>query len=172
MTPEQDTADAALITDLHAVLQAVPPAGRGRLLDRVRLYFCGTANVPAIQHPSAQKFGLEPLLRHAGAEEARAIRQAWAADWARTRDLILLAIASFDPSRQATDGKGDWIAERVIARAAELNLTAYAIAKRTEGAVTENAVKDFLSRRCSLSSRKLQHLFKVLGLTVVVDPRA
>ena len=60
----------------------------------------------------------------------------------------------------------DWIQERVIARAAELQLTAYAIAKRTDGAVSPDHVQDYLQRRKSMGSHKLQHVLNVLGLTI------
>lgn len=63
----------------------------------------------------------------------------------------------------------DWIQERVIAQAAELELTAYAIAQQTEGAVSEDHVRDYLTRRKSMGSHKLQHVLKVLGLKLICD---
>lgn len=66
----------------------------------------------------------------------------------------------------AANLRRDWIQEAVIARAAELGLTAYALAKLTGGAVSEDHVKDYLERRKSMGSHKLQHLLAALGLTV------
>lgn len=60
----------------------------------------------------------------------------------------------------------DWIQSAVIARAAKLDLTSYAIAKLTGGAVSEDHVRDYLTRRKSMGSHKLQHCLRVLGLTV------
>lgn len=55
----------------------------------------------------------------------------------------------------------------VNARAYELNLTAYAIAKATNGQVSEDAVRNFLAGRSSLTVAKLQALLPVLGLELV-----
>lgn len=68
-------------------------------------------------------------------------------------------MASQDPS--------DWIQSRVIARANELGLTAYAIAQKTGGRVSNDHVKDYLERRKSMGSHKLQHVLTVLGLEIV-----
>lgn len=57
----------------------------------------------------------------------------------------------------------DTMQEAVIARARDLDLTAYAIAKATEGAVSEDHVKKYLDRRSSMGSHKLQHVIRVLG---------
>jgi hypothetical protein len=54
----------------------------------------------------------------------------------------------------------------VIARAGELGLSAYAIAQQTRGAVSEDHVLAYLSRRKSMGSHKLQHLLRVLGLDI------
>ena len=62
----------------------------------------------------------------------------------------------------------DWIQSAVIARARELGLTAYAIAKATDGAVSEDHVRAYLTRRKSMGSHKLQHVLRVLGMTLVV----
>lgn len=64
------------------------------------------------------------------------------------------------------DERADWIQARVIARARELDLTAYAIAKLTVGAVSQQHVSDYFSRRSSMGSHKLQHVLRVLGLTL------
>lgn len=60
----------------------------------------------------------------------------------------------------------DWIQAAVIARAAELDLTAYAIAKATGGKVSEDHVRDYLTQRKSMGSHKLQHVLDVLGLAI------
>lgn len=60
----------------------------------------------------------------------------------------------------------DWIQERVIARAAELELTAYAVAKLTGGAVSEDHVRDYFARRKSMGSHKLQHVLEALRLKI------
>jgi hypothetical protein len=68
--------------------------------------------------------------------------------------------------KNKTAPTADWIQSAVIARAAKLNLTAYAIAKLTDGAVSEDHVKDYLERRKSMGSHKLQHVLAVLGLAL------
>lgn len=60
----------------------------------------------------------------------------------------------------------DWVQEIVIARARELGLTAYAIAKRTDGRVSEDHVKNYIERRASMGSHKLQHVLKALDLVI------
>ena len=60
----------------------------------------------------------------------------------------------------------DQIQEAVIARAAKLGLSAYAVAKATEGAVSENHVRCYLTREKSMGSHKLQHIFRALGLKI------
>lgn len=60
----------------------------------------------------------------------------------------------------------DWLQETVIARAAELGLTAYAIAKSTGDHVTADHVKDYLERRKSMGSHKLQAVLRAIGLRV------
>ena len=64
--------------------------------------------------------------------------------------------------------RDDWIREVAIARAAELGLTSYEIAKRTAGAVSEDHVHAYLTRRHSMTSELLQHVLRVLGLDIVV----
>jgi hypothetical protein len=59
----------------------------------------------------------------------------------------------------------DALQEAAIARAVHLGLTAYAVAKATGGQVSEDHVKDFLSRRKSMGSHKLQHVLFALGWT-------
>ena len=69
-------------------------------------------------------------------------------------------------SRTKTAPAADWIQSAVISRARELSLTAYAIAKLTNGAVSADHVKDYLERRKSMGSHKLQHVLAVLGLAI------
>lgn len=63
----------------------------------------------------------------------------------------------------------DWIQMRVAARASEMGLTAYAIAKATNWAVSEDHVRHYLDRRTSMGSGKLQHVLRVLGLDIRLD---
>lgn len=60
----------------------------------------------------------------------------------------------------------DWLQDAVIARAAKLGLTAYAIAQATGGKVSEDHVRAYLTRSKSMGSHKLQHVLVVLGLEV------
>lgn len=60
----------------------------------------------------------------------------------------------------------DWIQDAVIARADTLGLTAYAIAQRSAGGVSEDHVQAYLTRKKSMGSHKLQHVLRALGLTV------
>jgi hypothetical protein len=61
----------------------------------------------------------------------------------------------------------DWLQSVVIDRAKELGLTAYAIAKLTGWAVSEDHVQAYLTRRKSMGSHKLQHVLAALGQVVV-----
>lgn len=60
----------------------------------------------------------------------------------------------------------DWIQEAVITRAAKLELSSYEIAKRTGGAVSEDHVRDYITRSKSMGSHKLQHVLTVLELKI------
>lgn len=62
----------------------------------------------------------------------------------------------------------DWVQRACVVRADRLGLTAYAIAKATGGAVSDDHVKDFLAGRHSMGSHKLQHVLRVLGLELKV----
>lgn len=64
----------------------------------------------------------------------------------------------------AADLRRDWIQDAVIARVAELGITAYEVAKRTQGRVSEQHVGDYLNRRKSCGSHKLQHVLAAVGL--------
>jgi hypothetical protein len=66
----------------------------------------------------------------------------------------------------AAHHRGDWLQEAVIAQATALDVTAYEIAKRTGGAVSEDHVRDYLTRKKSMGSHKLQHVLSVLGLII------
>ena len=61
----------------------------------------------------------------------------------------------------------DWVQSIVIEQAKMLDLTAYAIAQATGYAVSEDHVRAYLTRRKSMGSHKLQHVLRVLGLTIV-----
>lgn len=64
----------------------------------------------------------------------------------------------------------DWILSIVAHRAAALRLTPYAIAKATNGQVSDDAIRLYLRGEYSLGSNKLQHVLRALGLTVMLDP--
>lgn len=65
-------------------------------------------------------------------------------------------------------GGEDWLQDKVIARAAHLGLTAYAIAKATGGKVSEDHIQAYLTRKKSMGSHKLQHVLTALGLQVAL----
>jgi hypothetical protein len=65
----------------------------------------------------------------------------------------------------------DWIQQAVIARAKALGLTAYRIAQMTDGAVSEDHVQAYLTRRKSMGSHKLQHVLRVLDLDIRTNRR-
>jgi hypothetical protein len=60
----------------------------------------------------------------------------------------------------------DHIRDQVLARAKRLRLSAYEIARRTRGLVSERHVSYFLAGRKSMGSAKLQHVMRVLGLKI------
>jgi len=64
----------------------------------------------------------------------------------------------------AAHWRDDWIQAAVIQQAEGMGLSAYAIAKATGWAVSEDHVRDFLTRRKSMGSHKLQHVLSVLGV--------
>lgn len=88
-------------------------------------------------------------------------------DWPAIRRQVS-GVLSRAIGQQQTDGgddeQADWIQGRVIARVLELGLSSYEIAKRTDGRVSEDHVRDYLTRRKSMGSHKLQHVLAVLGL--------
>jgi hypothetical protein len=76
--------------------------------------------------------------------------------------------------RQAADclhdhWREDWLQAAVVARAKELDLTAYAIARDTGWAVSADHVQAYLTGKKSMGSHKLQHVLRVLKLRVVVE---
>jgi hypothetical protein len=58
----------------------------------------------------------------------------------------------------------DWIRDVVVARARELGLTKYAVAKLSK--VSEKHVGSYFNGQKSMTTERLQHLLKVLGLTL------
>lgn len=72
-------------------------------------------------------------------------------------------------AQRTREERGDWIQAAVIRQAEKLELTAYRIAQLTGGNVSEDHVRDYLTRKKSMGSHKLQHVLKALGLTVSPD---
>lgn len=64
----------------------------------------------------------------------------------------------------------DRIVSIVAKRAAQLGMTPYAIAKATNGQVSDDAIRLYLRGDYSIGSAKLQHVLDALGLIVTVDP--
>lgn len=64
----------------------------------------------------------------------------------------------------------DWIRDTVIARARELKLSAYAIAKRTGYRVTQETISHYLQGRSSMTTGKLQYVLTVLHLRLAASP--
>lgn len=60
----------------------------------------------------------------------------------------------------------DWIRDKVALAAKARGLSAYALAKRTEGKVSIRQVQRYLAGSSSLTSELLQHVLDVLGLRV------
>lgn len=63
--------------------------------------------------------------------------------------------------------EGDWVQDAVIARAAELGLTAYALAKAS--GVSQTHVRDYLSRNKTMGSHLLQQVLRVLRLKITPE---
>lgn len=64
-------------------------------------------------------------------------------------------------------GKGaDAIQDQCIARMESLGLNPNQVAEQLDGRVSRSHVCDYLTRRASIGSHKLQHLLDVLGLRV------
>jgi hypothetical protein len=60
----------------------------------------------------------------------------------------------------------DKIREAIALRAAQRELTAYAIAKQLEGVPSEESIKRYLTGRCSLSTKYVSRICDVLGLEI------
>ena len=68
-------------------------------------------------------------------------------------------------------GKGsDAIQDLCIARMTELGLNPNQVAERLDGQVSRTHVCDYLTRRASIGSHKLQHLLVVLQLAITSSP--
>lgn len=95
------------------------------------------------------------------ADEARQTLEFHAAgrEWKMAKSLARL---------ERDTGGSDWIQDIIIARTTALGMTAYALAQATDGAVSEDHVRAFLTRKKSMGSFKLQHVLRALGLTIVV----
>lgn len=140
---------------------ALPPMKRAAL----HRWLCGEATGARL--PDARgslQLAINLLLTAKGRrEDSRLVQSAWEADWALCCDAIRLSFATGDISPV---DRADWIQDRVISRAEQLELTAYAIAKATGGKVSEDHVRDYLTRKKSMGSHKLQHVLSVLGLEI------
>lgn len=127
-----------------------------------------------IQHPNLSGWEIVAEDIHHPADKARCdlIRNKRTGRYATTDGTSVRSVDQAFArkfSDRRSDDLADWIQERVIARAAELEMTAYAVAKATEGAVDENHVRNYLQRRSSMGSHKLQHVLRVLGIGLTVD---
>jgi hypothetical protein len=60
----------------------------------------------------------------------------------------------------------DWIQEAVIARARVLGLNPLQISQQTGGKVSDDHIREFLNRRKSMGSHKLQHVLRALDLRI------
>jgi hypothetical protein len=60
----------------------------------------------------------------------------------------------------------DAIHAAVVARAAELGMTAYAIARATDGAVNADTMAKYMRGGYAMGSDRLSHVLRVLGLCV------
>jgi len=65
-----------------------------------------------------------------------------------------------------SEKKADWVCTAVTARIKELKLTSYELAKRTNGQVSEDQVRRYITGSRSMSSGKLQHVLRVLDLNI------
>jgi hypothetical protein len=68
-----------------------------------------------------------------------------------------------------TPRQTDWIHARVVARMKELDLSSYKVAQMTDGEVSEDKVRRYVTGEQGMGSAKLQHVLRVLGLTVTRD---
>lgn len=70
------------------------------------------------------------------------------------------------PSESGCDVTQDWIRETLAARAADLDLTAYAVGKAT--GIDVGTVRRYFAGRCALNSRYVSALATHLGMTLEV----
>lgn len=98
-------------------------------------------------------------------------------DPARYREFVIAAQGilgkALKPDNESDDEdeqEVDWIQDAVIKRANKLQLTAYAIAQMCP--VTESHIQRYLTKRASMSSYKLQHLLRALGMKLVAEKRS
>lgn len=82
---------------------------------------------------------------------------------AESRDGNYAAITYARPVAEATPTT---IRERVIARAKELGLTAYAIARDTNGIVSPDHVKRYITDEADMTGERLDAVMRVVGLQV------
>lgn len=86
------------------------------------------------------------------------------------RDAVMLARLMREAGDFfAANLRRDWIQDMVIERVAALGMTigegaAYQISAMTGGAVSEDHIQDFLTRRKSMGSHKLQHVLRALAI--------
>lgn len=67
----------------------------------------------------------------------------------------------------------DWIRKIVVARAEEMELSAYALAQKTEGAVSISAVKRFMRGKHQIGDHHLAAIMRVLKLKITpIDAKA
>ncbi|HTV49181.1 MAG TPA: hypothetical protein VMG59_12135 [Phycisphaerae bacterium] len=61
----------------------------------------------------------------------------------------------------------DEIQEAVIAKVEKLGLNSYSLGQAVDGKISQRHIYDYLHRRKSMGSNKLQHLLKVLGMKIM-----
>jgi hypothetical protein len=133
--------------------------GAGHLRPVLTLRKAAVARSPALGQRAEQAY-------QTAAQELRD-----APDWPECRSAVarILAEAGCAGGGEDIPEGADWVQATVMARALELGLTAYAIAQRTGGAVSEDHIQAYLTRRKSCGSHKLQHIFRALGLRLTAD---
>lgn len=148
------------------------PALALRLADVLAKHGAGHLRQTAQLRASAARGTLGPVL----ATRAEHAYEAAAAELRGTEEYpafvravgdVICAAQGLAPQRRERTDRSDWIQEAAIRRAESLGLTAYTIAAGTGGAVSEDHVRDYLTRRKSMGSHKLQHVLRVLGLDLL-----
>ena len=61
----------------------------------------------------------------------------------------------------------DWIQQAIFARAEELGISAYSVAKKCEPPLDPTTVKRYFNGRCRLNSEYVGRICKVLGLRLL-----